>query len=255
MTTVLPETIALGRVGLAVADLDRSIRFYEAALGMTLHGRGEHAARLGAGDGELLWLEERRGAVRDPAAAGLFHVAYRVPDRGALGAALRHLRATGTKLAGASDHDVSEALYLDDPDGHGIEIYRDRPREDWFQDGRFRMGTKPMDVAGVLAAADGPVPAPGTVVGHVHLETHDLAAARGFYESGLGMAVMGERPGAVFLSKGGYHHHVALNVWNRRSRPQALEEGALGLLFYEIAAAGTAASLVDPSGIEVRLLA
>lgn len=252
---VLPETIELGRVGLSVADLDRSIRFYEDRLGMTQQGRQAGAAWLGAGDRELLWLEERPGGVRDPASAGLFHVAYRVPDRAALGAALRHLRATGTRLTGASDHDVSEALYLEDPDGHGIEIYRDRPRTDWLQDGRLRIGTKPMDVAGVLAAAGGPVLAPGTIVGHVHLEAHDLEAARGFYEGELGMAVMAERPSAVFLSKGGYHHHVALNVWNRRTRPQALGEGALGLLFYEISGAGRAAGLVDPSGIELRLLA
>lgn len=251
----LPETIAIARVGLAVADLARSLRFYGEVMGLDIVDRQGGTARLGAGGRPLLELEERPEAVRDQDEAGLFHVAWRVPDRPALGAFLRHLRAAGWPLAGASDHDVSEALYLADPDGHGIEVYRDRPRSTWLEGGRLRMGTDRLDVAGVLDAASDLAPRglpAGTDLGHVHLETHDLAAARRFYEGGLGMAVMIERPGALFLSKGGYHHHLAVNAWGRRTRPQA--PGALGLLFYAIAADAAPVTLRDPQGVELRVV-
>ena len=191
MPLALPDDLSLGGVGLAVRDLDRSLGFYGDRLGLGTLEREPGRAVLGAGPRPLLELVERRGGERDGTEAGLFHVALRVPDRAALAGILRRLLAADVPLTGASDHIVSEALYLDDPDGHGLEIYADRPRDGWFQDGKLRLATLPLDGRDLLAAAEGPAALPSaTVVGHVHLETHDLAAARGFYVDGLGLEVM-----------------------------------------------------------------
>jgi catechol 2,3-dioxygenase len=253
----LPETISLGQVGLAVADLERSIGFYTDALGLDLLQSGTDEALLGSGERPLLRLEARPNGGRDPAEAGLFHVALLLPDRPALGRLLRHLNARGISLDGASDHGVSEALYLADPEGNGIELYRDRPREAWYVNGRFNLTTQPLDLRDLASSAGSAAFAgmpEGTVVGHVHLETHDLAAATGFYRGELGFSVMAEVPGAFFLSKGGYHHHVAVNVWRRRSRPRAASGDRLGLTYYEIVGTGhEGEELVDPSGIRLLL--
>jgi catechol 2,3-dioxygenase len=268
----LPDSIAMGPVGFAVADLDRSRRFYLDRLGLDELDRDQGAVRLGAGGRVLLELVERRGAVRDPEEAGLFHVALLVPDRPALGRVLRRLAQDGTRLTGAADHVVSEAVYLDDPDGHGLELYADRPREAWFgPDGRFLIDNLSLDAPGIMAEAEGSGGLPvGTVVGHVHLETHDMAAAREFYAGALGFDVMAEWPKALFMSKGGYHHHLAANVWNRRRKPAADRPDRIGLLHYTIelgsrapldalAAAMPEAravdgglQLTDPSGLPVR---
>jgi catechol 2,3-dioxygenase len=229
---------------------------------------------LGAGGRPLLELVQRRDGRRDPAEAGLFHVALLLPDRRALGRALRLLAECRVPLTGAADHVVSEAVYLDDPDGHGIELYRDRPREAWYEGGRFVIDNRPLDLEGILAEADRPAGLdPGTVVGHVHLETHDLAATRAFYVGRLGLEAMADWPRAVFMSKGGYHHHLAANSWNHRSRPAADRPDRIGLLHYtmrlgsgealERAAAalpdaerdGEALVLTDPSGLRLLLVA
>lgn len=265
--------LGLGPVGLAVRDLSRSLAFHTGALGLEAIEREPGRAVVGAGGRPLLELVERPGAAsRDPAEAGLFHVALLQPDRAALGHALRRLLDSGARLTGAADHVVSEAVYLDDPDGHGIEIYADRPRETWLQGGVLRLDNLPLDADGILAAADRD-PGASTrtaeaVIGHIHLETHDLPAARAFYLDRLGLDLTVDAGRALFMAADGYHHHLAANTWGRRTRPLRDDPGRVGLLYYTLTLpdpTGLAAVLGaeplapaihatrDPSGIEVRL--
>ena len=239
MTGLHDQRIEPGAVGLSVRDLERSLDFYRRAIGLDVLDQGGGRADLGVDGRRLLALEERRGAVRDFAAADLFHFALLLPTRAALGQQLRHLLEADVPLTGASDHHVSEALYLDDPDGHGIELYRDRPRADWIVDGRIHLITERLDHEGVLAAGDASGQAwtgldPGTVMGHVHLQTHDLPAARRYYVERLGFDVTHALAQATFMSIGGYHHHVAVNVWGKKRKPAAPDAGGIGLLWYEI---------------------
>lgn len=270
-----PHGLGLGPVALAVRDLDRSLAFHTRTLGLALLERDPGRAVVGAGGRPLLELVERPGAAaRDPAEAGLFHVALLLPDRPALGDALRRLLGTGARPTGAANHVVSEAVYLDDPDGHGIELYADRPREAWYRDGELVIDTLPLDAESVLAVAD-PHPRPeapaATVVGHVHLETHDLPAARTFYVDRLGLTPMAARERALFMGADGYHHHLAANTWGRRSRPHRNDPARVGLLHYTLTLPDPAALRAlataldaeplapdlyrahDPSGIELRL--
>ncbi len=276
MTGLHDQRIEPGAVGLSVRDLERSLDFYRRAIGLEVLDEGGGRADLGVAGRRLLALEERRGAVRDFTAADLFHFALLLPSRAALGQQLRHLLEADVPLTGASDHHVSEALYLDDPDGHGIELYRDRPRAGWTVDGRIHLITERLDHEGVLAAGrelgqwDGLDP--GTVMGHVHLQTHDLPAARGYYVERLGFDVTYALPQATFMSIGGYHHHVALNVWGKKRKPAAPDAGGIGLLWYEIRVPEAALSdlartlpdvrategmliAYDPNGIPVHFLA
>jgi catechol 2,3-dioxygenase len=239
MSARLPDDLRFGAMALAVADLERSIDYYRRRLGMELLEQGRGRAALGAGGRRLLELEERPGAKRDPDAAELFHFALRVPSRPALGRQLARILATDTRLTGASDHAVSEALYLRDPDGHGVEIYRDRPRETWYRNGRVHMGTTALDLDDLLkeapaSAGDQDGLDPDTVIGHVHLETCDLDRSKDFYVDRLGFAVTAERPGASFMSKGGYHHHVAVNTWGGKTKPAEDHPGRIGMLWFEI---------------------
>jgi catechol 2,3-dioxygenase len=267
------QRIELGAVGLSVRDLDRSLAFYSGAIGLEVLERNDGRAVLGAGGRRLLALEERQGAVRDREAAGLFHFALLLPSRAALGRQLRHLLEAEVPLTGAADHHVSEALYLDDPDGHGIELYRDRPRDRWTVAGRIHLTTERLDHEGILAAG-AELPGwdgldSGTVMGHVHLQTHDLPAARRYYVERLGFDVTHAMSQATFMSIGGYHHHVAVNIWGRKRRPAAPDSGGIGLLWYEIgvpdaALAGLpemlpearsidgALTATDPDGIPIR---
>ncbi|WP_348611033.1 VOC family protein [Halobaculum rarum] len=241
-TRSLPAETRLGRVTLTVSDLDAVLPFYRDVVGLRVHERGDGRAVLGNGadavaDGDsagapvaapLLVLEEDPDAApRPPNAAGLFHTAFLFPSRRALGDALARIRDVGARLTGASDHRVSEALYLRDPEGNGVELYRDRPREEWPEaDGEVRMDTLPLDVDALLAdragdadAAGDPAPA-GMTVGHVHLEVTDLGAAEAFYVDAAGFDVRQRwESDALFVAAGGYHHHVGLNTWNRRSEP------------------------------------
>ena len=247
MNARLPDDLRFGAIALAIADLERSIDYYRRRLGMEQLERDGRRATLGAGGLPLLQLEERPGAKRDPSAADLFHFALRVPSRPALARQLARLVATDTRLTGASDHSVSEALYLRDPDGHGIELYRDRPRETWYRGGRVHMGTTALDLDGLLKEGsagdkDQDALAPDTVIGHVHLETCDLERSKAFYVDRLGLAVTAERPGASFMSKGGYHHHVAVNTWGGKTRPAEDHAGRIGMLWFEI-------RLPDPSSL------
>lgn len=216
----LPASLSLGPVTLAVADAARSLRFYRDLLGLQVLHEDTGRVVLGAGGVSLLELLVQPGASPRPAnTSGLYHVAILLPDRVALAYVLNRLVTTQFPF-GASDHQVSEALYLTDPDGNGLEIYRDRPRDTWhWRNGQVQMVIDPLDGAGILAELDrNPTPwqgmPAGTRIGHIHLQVSDLRAAEAFYHGALGFDVMQRMPGALFLSAGGYHHHLGLNIWN-----------------------------------------
>jgi catechol 2,3-dioxygenase len=239
-TSIDPAT-HMGRVALVVADLARSLEYYQAHIGLQLLDQSPGHAVLGVEGRELLWLQEQPGASPFPQRgnSGLYHYAILLPSREALGVELRHLVEMRTPLSGASDHGVSEALYLTDPDGHGIEIYRDRPRDEWPRrsDGELAMVTDPLDAQGLLAAGDGHewagMPA-GTVMGHVHLHVSQLNPAEDFYVNTIGFDLIQHFGGqAAFISAGGYHHHLGMNVWAGVGVPPA-REGMARLLWYEV---------------------
>lgn len=280
------RALGVGLVRLRVRDLGRELDFYRDLLGLAVvreegssvwltasaaervalsaveeHGRGGTTA-------SILRLDEDSAAPTRPSrTTGLFHVALRVPDRRALAAVLAHLIGRRGLLLGASDHAVSEALYLQDPEGNGIEIYADRPRSEWRErHGELCMTTEPLDVKGVLAELDRepgtqhPEPstrhaAPGTrlsrvAVGHIHLQVSDLAPAERFYAGVLGFDVTARGyPGALFMSAGGYHHHVAVNVWSTRGADRPPADSA-GLVEFEVAVDGASGEkrVEDPDG-------
>jgi catechol 2,3-dioxygenase len=219
-SAVLPATLRLGAVHLTVSDLDRSVGFYQDALGLRQHRREDAVAALGAGDEDLVVLHEEPGARPAGRHAGLYHYALLFPSREELARAVQRLAATRTPISGASDHGVSEAIYLPDPDGNGIELYADRPPTAWppAPDGaRVGMFTRALDVHDLLATVAGeePVAHPdaGLRMGHVHLHVGDIDAARAFYSGAIGFEEMASLPSALFLSAGGYHHHLGVNTW------------------------------------------
>lgn len=237
-TDRLPAETRVGQTSLRVADLDDVANFYESVVGLAVLDRDDDRAVLGAGEIPLLAL---RSAPDEPARrrdeTGLFHTAFRVPNREALGDALRRVRERW-HLDGASDHLVSEALYLSDPAENGVEIYRDRPREEWplGPDDRVQMDTLPLDIDAVADREQGRQRAPeGTTVGHVHLEVSSIPAARQFYVDALGLGVRQEwGDSALFVAAGEYHHHVGLNVWNGRTEPAK----GRGLAWFELVVPG-----------------
>lgn len=238
-TSIDPAT-QVGLVSLTVADLDRSLTYYTQALGFALLQREGQTAILGAGAAPLLALTELPGARPWPVyATGLYHFAILVPTRRDLARSLIHLLQVGLPFPGQADHAVSEALYLTDPDGNGIEIYRDRPRVEWTWRGdRVHMVTEPLDVRGMLAeAADDQEPwaglPEGTRLGHMHLQVGDLAQAEQFYHDVLGFDITSRFPGALFVSAGGYHHHLGLNIWQSRGAGPA-PAGSAGLRFFTL---------------------
>lgn len=236
-----PDT-TLGAAHLIVADLDRSVAFYIDTLGFREVARQGDTAYLDAGDGAgWLRLTALAGARRKPRrTTGLYHIAILTPDRPALARALRHIAEASYPLTGASDHLVSEALYLNDPDGNGLEIYRDRPRREWpVVRGQIQMDSLPLDLEGLLAeglADERPWAGlePATHLGHVHLHVADLDAAVQFYSAVLGFEVM-VRMGdsAAFLAAGGYHHHLGLNTWAGVGAPPPPAD-AVGIKDFEI---------------------
>jgi catechol 2,3-dioxygenase len=240
-TRIDPDA-SVGTVRLTVSDLDRSRAFYERAIGLRSTELDDGTLALGAARERP--LIELRGDSTAPGlhrrAPGLYHLAILVPTRLDLALALARLAEARYPLDGASDHLVSEALYLSDPDGTGIEIYRDRPRADWPRAGdQLQMSTLPLDlddVIGELRAAtelQGGVPA-GTKIGHVHLQVSDLGEAEAFYHGVLGFdVVVRGYPGALFVSAGGYHHHIGLNTWHSAGAAPA-PAGSVGLRSFEI---------------------
>ena len=233
---ISPAT-SLGPVELVVGDVDGMSAFYEHAIGLTPIAREGSVARLGDSGSTLVELVGDPDApLRPRHSTGLFHTAFLVPSRRELARAVRRVVDAGWQFTGASDHLVSEALYLDDPEGNGIEIYRDRPREEWSRDGGdLRMATLPLDLDAVMAELDEERPrADGAVVGHVHLQVAAIPATEAFYDGGLGLDVtVRGYPGAVFLSAGGYHHHIGANTWASAGAP-APPAGARGLRRYTI---------------------
>ena len=233
---------ALGTVRLTVSDIASARAFYERAIGLSAADRDDGTVALGVrGERPLIeLLGDSSAAALDRRATGLYHVAILMPSRRDLALALTRLADARWPLDGASDHLVSEALYLSDPEGNGIEIYRDRPRDQWPRDGgRLEMATLALDLNSVideLAAADAPQPlAPaGTRIGHVHLQVADLGEAEAFYSGVLGFDVtVRGYPGALFVSAGGYHHHVGLNTWHSAGA-SAPAPGAVGLRSFEV---------------------
>jgi catechol 2,3-dioxygenase len=222
----IPAGTTLGPVHLTVADLDRSLAWYEHALGLRALARDDGSASLGR-DNELLVLVEEPGARPARGYTGLYHFALLLPERRDLAHWLAHVARERIPLVGLSDHFVSEAIYLSDPDEHGIEIYWDRPRDTW--EGRVgRMGTWPLDVQSLLGELDDPATEPfeglpaATIMGHVHLKVADVEDTIGFYRDRLGFGLMAQLgPQAAFLSAGGYHHHLGANTWESAGAPAA----------------------------------
>jgi catechol 2,3-dioxygenase len=260
----LPETLRLGPTHLTVSDLDGSIAFYENALGLQVHDRENGTASLGAGGEDLLVLTGEPGAELGGRSAGLYHYALLYPSREELARALQRLANARTRIEGASDHGVSEAIYLRDPDDNGIELYADRPRDAWpaptQPDERVGLYTLALDLKGLLATIAGEEPAEqaaeGVQTGHLHLHVGDIDKGLAFYRDVLGFEVMVNVGSAAFVSAGGYHHHLGFNVWlGRDVKPSP--PGTAGLTHWtvfletseEIAAVR---ERVDAAGIDVE---
>ena len=277
----LPDATHVGAVRLQVSDLERSLTYYTDFLGMRLLKKDGSIAVLGANgdDPVLVELHEMRGIRPVPRRGllGLYHFAILLPDRASLGRFVSHLSEVGA-YAGSADHLVSEALYLTDPDGLGIEVYADRPRSQWrAHDRELAMTTEPLDLSDLVRAAGGQrwsgMPA-GTVVGHVHLYVGSLSEAEAFYHAGLGFdKTVWNYPGALFFSAGGYHHHLGTNTWAAGAPPATSNDARLlewelvlpaaadveaaarqaGAAGYTITPAGDDRLLTDPWGTSLRL--
>ena len=231
-------SLVLGRVALTVNDLPKLRDFYEKIVGLhLLRGDGD-SAELGVGGETLLELRSDPAAHRaSPREAGLFHTAFLLPSRAALGEWIKHAAESRAPVTGASDHDVSEALYLRDPEGNGVEIYADRPAETWvWTKGEVFMRTYPLDAQAVIAeAGDGPWRGfqEGSRVGHVHLQAGDLPPAEAFWTKAMGLDLTNRYQGALFYSADGYHHHIATNVWNSQGAQRRVYPST-GLADFEI---------------------
>jgi catechol 2,3-dioxygenase len=272
---------------LVVSDLPLVSSWYQSMMGLSVIGRqasGETlgvAAIDGSGMRPLLTLTTQGSATLAPRnAPGLFHTAFLVPDRAALSHWLAHAANNHVALQGASDHLVSEAIYLADPEGNGIEVYRDRPRSDWTLegDGRVKMATLPLDLQALYDEAPGTRwggMAAGTSIGHIHLQVPDIPQADGFFRDVLGLDLIATYPGASFFSSGRYHHHVAANIWNSRNAPKRSAQmtgladyalrfndpaafqaalAALDRLQIPVTRTANTATLTDPFGIGLTLL-
>jgi catechol 2,3-dioxygenase len=274
-TDSLPPETRIGRTALRVDNIEGTTAFYRDVVGLETLSESPSRAVLGVADAPLLVLEsDGKVSPRPRESAGLYHNAFRLPSRAALGDALTRVRDRW-ELEGASDHRVSEALYLSDPEGNGVEIYRDfpaeRPRGD---DGRVQMGTDPLDLDAVASAASGESGLPdGTDVGHVHLEVCSVDAFSSFFVDTVGFEQQTTVRGATFVSAGGYHHHLGANTWQRRSEPargaglswfevvvpdgdalDALRDRLAGGQ-YEPTPADDGVAVTGPDGIEVRFRA
>jgi catechol 2,3-dioxygenase len=271
----------VGAVGLKVRDLDRLTAFYRDVIGLAVLEHGAGRARLGAGGVTLLELEHVPHAKPDnPAEAGLFHTAFLQPTRADLARWLIHVARQRVPLSGASDHAVSEAIYLDDPEGNGIEVYRDRGADEWSWEGELiRMTTERLDLDALAEAAGADQEYRGAPeafrIGHIHLRVGELGQAEGFYRGVIGLELTRRRHGASFMSSGRYHHHVAGNVWHSNGAA-ARDPDRAGLAWFSLQAAdaetrnaltarieeaglpaqrtGDALETADPWGTRVRVL-
>lgn len=240
MDNKLPADTKIGTVSLTISDMERSLDFYQNGLGLKLLRHEDNVAHLGAGEAELLKLTAVPQARVVRGVTGLYHFALLLPNRVELAGALRHFMNRNVALQGFSDHLVSEAIYLADPDGNGIEVYRDRPRSEWPYDGdRLQMATDPLDLRDLLAELseddgdwDG-MPA-GTTMGHIHLHVANIPQSEAFYRDVLGFDLM-VRYGhaASFLAAGGYHHHVGINTWAGAGAPPPPADAA-GLRWFAV---------------------
>jgi catechol 2,3-dioxygenase len=237
----------IGAVGLVARDLDGLTEFYRTLLGLTVLERGERIARLGVAGTTLIEIEHRPDAKPDdPREAGLYHTAFLMPTRQDHARWIMHIARNRVPITGASDHGVSEAFYLDDPEGNGIEVYNDRPRERWeWENDLVVMQTKQLDIEAILTEID---PATATYssapdglrIGHVHLRVGSVGQAEQFYRGAVGLDLTRRRGGATFMSSGGYHHHVGANVWHS-DRAKRRDEARAGLAWFSVEAANDAA--------------
>ena len=234
-TSAAPPLAAATRVGtvdLTVTDLDRSIAFYGDVLGLQLRERSGDRAALGAGGDDLIVLLERPAAGRSGRHAGIYHAALLYPSRLELARVLQRLALSRTPIEGASDHGMSWAIYLPDPDGNGVELAADQPRSAWPDMADMRaIAPRPLDLQALLDLVGDepahPTADPGTTVGHVHLHVADIDAGLAFYRDLLGLEVQMRIPHAVFVSAGGYHHHVGFNTWRGAGVPVAPDPDAV----------------------------
>ena len=261
MAFKIDKDTQIGAVALTVSDLDKSISFYEKSLGFKTRTRSGSDAELGTDTLTLIKLHEKKDAQHPHGTAGLYHFAVLTPNRFELGQVLANLIRTQTPVQGFADHGVSEAIYLPDPDGNGIEMYRDRPRDEWPRtpDGAITMVTDPLDLEGILQGVEGKTDGwthlhPDTRMGHMHLKVSQVDPAEAFYRDVLGFDVIKNLHSASFISAGGYHHHLGMNVWESRSGPPQSPD-AVGLRWYEIklpteAALGQTADAARKAGSE-----
>jgi catechol 2,3-dioxygenase len=254
--SIHPKT-RMGSVALTVGDLKRSLAFYEQTIGFRRLDDGNGAAELGSGDQPLLRLVEQPGAKPQPEySTGLYHVAILLPSRPDLARTIKHIAESGYPLQGAADHLVSEAFYLADPDGNGLEIYRDRPRSEWHWNGQtVQMASDPIDLDGMFAEiANDSRPWTGlpalSQIGHVHLRVGDVRKAIDFYHGVLGFDLTAQMPSAAFFSAGGYHHHLGANSWQSRGAPPPPPD-SVGMREYSVVLPDTA----EQDRIEARLRA
>ena len=267
--TAATAPMQIGLVTLNVRQLDTVSDYYRHLLGLDIIGRDGNSLRLGVGATPLLELRGGDFVRRSAQTAGLFHTAFLMPSRADLAAWLRHVAEERIPVGGASDHLVSEAIYLQDPEGNGIEVYGDRPRADWPRMGQeIKMSTDPLDIPGLLrfspetAWAGAPS---GLIVGHMHLQAGELKPAEAFYSGVLGTDVTAHYPGATFYGAGGYHHQLATNIWSSRGAGP-IDPRATGLVGFDLIldtaaerdailsrAEANGSGLVDPWGIALTL--
>ena len=241
----------LGAVVLKVLDLEREVRFYE-WFGLSRISGDASSATLGAGSGPVLRLTALPDGLQRPRhTAGLFHFAILLPTEEELGGLLQRSLEAKLPLTGTADHFVSQALYFDDPEGNGIEMYADRPRSEWtYPNGRLNIGTDHLDFERLLRIAAKPEPkfSDGTVLGHVHLNVGDLDASQTFYES-LGLEVTSELGGVMrFMGWDGYHHHLGINLLEGRGAAP-VQPNVRGLDSFEVRSVDRV--LTDPNGIRI----
>ena len=246
----------IGAVGLIVRDLDRLTAYYRDLLGLTVQERSANFARLGAGGIALLELIHQPDALPDdPRQAGLYHTAFLMPTRADHARWILHAAKTRVPITGASDHGVSEAFYLDDPEGNGVEVYNDRPHEQWSRDSAtILQKTDPLDVDAIVreinpAYSTYSAAPEGLRIGHVHLRVGNVAKAEEFYCGAMGLDVTRRRSGASFISSGGYHHHIAANVWHSNGAG-ARDKRRAGLAWVGVEAAD--AATLDALGARLR---